>query len=324
MLRPLTLYAALFLLLLLIVAVLTWIALNLNTAVLQQRARLFALLLLAFLLVETALFSVPYMYARRQARLETELAEALRTRRTLAPDAHLLAGTVNDLLRDLAAAESRCAALTGQVNREERLAELGRLASGLAHEIRNPITNIIGYAQLALERHGEDGSLKADLETIIAEARRCESITDSILSFSRAPRLSRETVTLADLLPSVPGLEISLRVQENAGVLLADRVLLGRVLANLVTNAVEAGAKRLVITAERIGSNLRWRFADDGPGIPAALVETLFEPFTTAKRGGLGLGLAIARGIVTAHGGTLSARNRAEGGAEFELVLPVK
>ena len=322
--RSLTLYAVLFLLLLFAVAVLAWIALNLNAVALPQRARLFALLLLAFLLFESALFSLPIVLARRQARRDADLASALRDRRALVPGAHELAGPLNELLRDLGSAENRSAALAQQVNREERLAELGRFASGLAHEIRNPITNVIGYAQLVLEKRQEDETLVADLKTIITEARRCEAITDSILSFSRAPRLSREPVALADLLPPAPGLRLDLSVKENAGTLVADRVLLSRVIANLVSNAAEAGAKRLAITAERRGASLRWCFADDGPGIPVSLRESLFEPFATAKRGGLGLGLAIARGIVMAHGGTLTARNRAEGGAEFELELPVK
>lgn len=212
-----------------------------------------------------------------------------------------------------------------EAERGERLAVVGQFAAGLAHEIRNPITNVIGFAALARERCGDE-NLREDLRVIEEEARRCESITDSILAFSRTPKLSYETVDIAEVF-SPPGdqrtISESGRIAEGTPRVEGDRTLLRRVAENIFRNAREAGAKRISVSTERVGKNLVIRIADDGPGIPVPILATLFDPFTTHRTGGLGLGLALSKGIVAAHGGTIKARNRSEGGAEFEIVLPV-
>ncbi len=261
---------------------------------------------------------------RRDHRRVTEIMKALEERRPAHLDGEwsLFAARVNAMLGELSRLEKERAESGGERERTTKLAAVGKLAAGLAHEIRNPITNVIGYASLCREKC-EDPQLERDLRTIEEEARRCESITDSILAFSRAPVLSPEPVELSECFAAPPGLAVESLFAEGTERVIGDRVLLGRVFANLLSNAFEAGAKRIRVESERVGADAVFRLKDDGRGIPREMLETLFEPFQTSRRGGLGLGLALCRGIIQAHGGRITGRNRPEGGAEFEVVLPV-
>jgi signal transduction histidine kinase len=256
-------------------------------------------------------------------RLEA-LKNALRLQRpvTSADEFGDLALQVNALIAELGRRRAENRDETTARDRDERLAELGRFAAGIAHEIRNPITNVIGFAALLRERC-ENEETRRDLIAIEEEARRCEAITDSITAFSRVPTIRAEPVELAELIVAPANLEVAIEAVEEARRVMADRILLRRVFDNLLVNARDAGARRVAVRVERLGARARILFSDDGRGIPAAIVERLFEPFATSRPGGLGLGLAIARGIVAAHGGELGARNRPEGGAEFEMTLPV-
>lgn len=268
---------------------------------------------------------LPWRVLRAAARERDALGEALAARRDPAVGAVFpeVARRASALLAENRELAARATELSSGVDREERLAAIGRLAAGLAHELRNPLTTVIGMAALARERCGED-ALARDLAAIEAEARRCEAISESILAFSRTPRIQAAPVRIEDLLVRpMEGLEVSFEATAEARSVVADSILLGRVFANLMANAREAGAGAIRVRAERTGSLVRIAFADDGRGIPAALLEHLFDAFATTKSGGLGLGLAICRGIVSAHGGELSARNRPEGGAEFLITLPV-
>jgi len=301
-----------------------WSALNLDDLSSAATLRVFALYVTILVSLFAALAAIILHAARvRHLRLE-ELKNAMRQRRpvTSADEFGDLALQVNALIAELERrrAENRDEATARE--RDERLAALGRFAAGIAHEIRNPITNVIGFAALLRERC-ENEETRRDLVAIEEEARRCEAITDSITAFARAPTIRAEPVELAALIVAPAGLEVAIEAAEEARRVMADRILLRRVFDNLLANARDAGARRVVVAIARAGAQARLFLRDDGRGLPAAILERLFEPFATSRPGGLGLGLAIARGIVAAHGGELRARNRPEGGAEFEMTLPV-
>jgi signal transduction histidine kinase len=301
-----------------------WSALKLDALSPAATLRVFALYVTILVAIFAALATIILHAARvRHVRLEA-LKNALRLQRpvTSADEFGDLALQVNALIAELGRRRAENRDETTARDRDERLAELGRFAAGIAHEIRNPITNVIGFAALLRERC-ENEETRRDLIAIEEEARRCEAITDSITAFSRVPTIRAEPVELAELIVAPANLEVAIEAVEEARRVMADRILLRRVFDNLLVNARDAGARRVAVRVERLGARARILFSDDGRGIPAAIVERLFEPFATSRPGGLGLGLAIARGIVAAHGGELGARNRPEGGAEFEMTLPV-
>lgn len=301
-----------------------WSALKLDGLSSAATLRVFALYVTILVAIFAALATIILHAARvRHLRLEV-LKNALRLQRpvTSADEFGDLALQVNSLIAELGRRRAENREETTARDRDERLAELGRFAAGIAHEIRNPITNVIGFAALLRERC-ENEETRRDLIAIEEEARRCEAITDSITAFSRVPTIRAEPVELAELIVAPANLEVAIEAAEEARRVMADRILLRRVFDNLLVNARDAGARRVAVRVERLGARARILFSDDGRGIPAAIVERLFEPFATSRPGGLGLGLAIARGIVAAHGGELGARNRPEGGAEFEMTLPV-
>ncbi len=284
-------------------------------------------LLFAGLLVVVSIIAglLPWRELRRAALDRDALAQALASRR-----APVEGGTFPELARRTAAIlqenrelAARAAQVAAGTDREDRLAAIGRLAAGLAHELRNPLTTVIGMAALARETCTDD-RLARDLAAIEAEARRCEAISESILSFSRTPRLNLSPTRLRTLFDRPPqGLRVDYQEDPEAAVIVSDEILLGRVIANLLANAKEAGAGKVTVRIARCGTTVKITVADDGRGIPAVLLEQLFDAFTTTKTGGLGLGLAISRGILAAHGGDVTVRNRLEGGAEFTLTLPV-
>ena len=218
-----------------------------------------------------------------------------------------------------------------EVLRAEQLAAVGQLAAGLAHEIRNPLTSIKLLAQAAQD---EDSGLSyEDLRVIEAEIRRMEQSLNTFLDFARPQHLQRTTFSVHKLVHDVFDL-LRLRaerqkVQLRADIpdtlcLTADAEQLRQVLVNLGLNAMDAmpcGGQIRVI-ADAGPNELIIRVIDMGPGISESILPRLFTPFASTKDTGLGLGLVISRRIIEAHGGTLTALNSPDGGAEFTIRLP--
>ena len=210
----------------------------------------------------------------------------------------------------------------------EKLAGIGRLAAGVAHEINNPLQVIIGY--LSMRRDVADRKLAEQLAAIEDEAMRCKAVVDGLLELSR-PAARFEPVDLRGLCEDVAG---SLRVAvqpgplrlrlEGTAVAIGDGPRLRQVLYNLMKNAVEAagpgGEVAVVLASSGHGVDIAVR--DSGPGVPAAARARLFEPFFTTKPTGTGLGLAVSRAIALAHGGDIDVEASASGGAVFTLRLP--
>jgi signal transduction histidine kinase len=212
---------------------------------------------------------------------------------------------------------------------QEKLAVIGRLAAGVAHEINNPLAVILGYARLL--RKKADGAVREDLQVIEDETLRAKLIVDGLLDLSRPVVVNPDPVDLRALADEVvsrlAGTQALDRVQASVtgqGRVLGDPQKLRQVLVNLVKNAGEAAGPggRVEIAVAGTPERVRVSVRDSGPGLSEEVRAHLFEPFFSRKDGGTGLGLAVSKGIVEAHRGTLEAESPPGGGARFTVGLP--
>jgi signal transduction histidine kinase len=231
-----------------------------------------------------------------------------------------------------------------------KLEMVGQLASRMAHELDNLLQPIVSATQMAAEDHASDAELSESLALILDSANRAADIVHNMLLYvRRAPKGSRRT-WLAEMvahhvnarrLTLPPGIRLDLRISPTAIRVAVDHAELGQIIRNLMANAVcaVAGCGEFTITVDELlvtdalavglripaGRYGRLAFADNGPGLPPALLERIFEPFFTTKEigEGTGLGLSIVQGIVRSWGGDISAGNRPKGGAEFTILLPM-
>jgi signal transduction histidine kinase len=209
---------------------------------------------------------------------------------------------------------------------------LARMAAMAAHEIRNPIGVIRGAVDLVQERAGarlSDDDREA-LSDVLGEVERLRRLTQDFIDLAREPTLLKAPTNLAQsgaeaahaLARSHPSLAVDLAVPH---ILLdADATRVRQVLVNLLTNAAQAGARRVVIRGDVLDGFARLVVEDDGPGVDPALRDRLFDPFATGRADGTGLGLAISRQIAERHGGALALVPSRAAGASFELRLPME
>ncbi|MGI6419707.1 MAG: ATP-binding protein [Thermoguttaceae bacterium] len=218
----------------------------------------------------------------------------------------------------------------------ERLAAVGELATGVAHELRNPLTSVKLLIQTAAKRPGQSAIEEKPLQVARQEIARMENVIQGLLDFARPPQLRRvphdlrETVRRALNLVAGHATGQQVRVVEEFPaepvVVDGDPDQLHQVFVNLALNGIEAmeegGRMQVSISSGGALGGRRVVFRDSGSGIPQEIMGRIFEPFVTSKQRGTGLGLAISRRIVEDHGGALHAANRAEGGAMFTVELP--
>ncbi len=226
-----------------------------------------------------------------------------------------------------------------QLSRSERLATLGQVAAGIAHEIRNPLVGIGSTASLLLEDFEEGDSRRNDLTTILKETRRLDRIVNQIVDYARPRDFLPVAFQLEDLLKeslqvlSHPlqqnAIQVSHHCPDHLSALYADRDQLKQVLLNILQNAIEAmpgsGSLRLSIREELYEQQpgLRLKAEDSGKGIDPNVLSKIFEPFfTTGKHRGTGLGLAICRNIIEAHGGEIHAESQQGMGTTISVWLP--
>jgi two-component system NtrC family sensor kinase len=212
------------------------------------------------------------------------------------------------------------------------------MISGVAHELNNPLATLMGHAQLLLESSAS-GETRRILGVMDSEAERCQKIVQSLLAFARhhAPErapahlgsLLRSTVDLLEYGMRSEGVRVELDVPEGLPLVLGDSHQLQQVFLNILQNACQAlesisGERRVRVSARHEGERIRIEISDNGPGIDAAHLPRIFDPFFTTKEvgRGTGLGLSLAYGLVSEHGGSIEARNNPEGGACFSLTLP--
>jgi two-component system sensor histidine kinase HydH len=221
----------------------------------------------------------------------------------------------------------------------EKLAAIGRLAAGIAHEVRNPLGVIRASAALVREHFREGDEPHRACGFILEEIDRLDALIASLLAFARPTSLRVRPAAVADLVARAAALaeeqlrrreaRLEARLAAPEVELAVDPDLVAQALLDLVTNAAEAVPRggRVELRARAEAERIVLEVADDGPGIPESERARVFEPFYTTKAGGTGLGLAMAERIVRAHGGSLGVVPGAGlgpdgAGACFELVLP--
>lgn len=222
-----------------------------------------------------------------------------------------------------------------QLIRTEKLAALGQLAAGVAHEINNPLGTITIYAHLHMKSLEQDDPRREDISLIISEASRAKDIVQGLLSFARETKLRPGPTNVNDVLDDVLGLlvnqslfhNIKIKKQLSAAMptIVADGTQLKQVFLNIILNAAQAmegkGALTIGTTLDR--KRIRIRIQDSGPGIPPEVMGKLFSPFFTTKAKGTGLGLAISYGIIERHGGKIEVETKLEKGSTFMITLPL-
>lgn len=236
------------------------------------------------------------------------------------------------LARQFNSMTSSLAAHQARLVQTEKLATVGRLAAGVAHELNNPLGVILGYTRLLARKAA--GELRSDLQVIEDETRRCQEIVEGLLDFARPVRVDDVVVELREVADAVverlgeAGLRKGVRVEvRGAARVRGAELRLRQVVTNMVRNAVDAAGEGGAVTVEitkpaRAGAPARLAVADTGPGVDAEHRGRLFEPFFTTRASGTGLGLAVSRAIARAHGGELDYSERPGGGALFTLLLP--
>jgi PAS domain S-box-containing protein len=230
--------------------------------------------------------------------------------------------------------------LEEQLIQAEKLAAMGQMLAGVAHELNNPLTAILGVTELLRERAGMDESSKRQLELTHRQARRAARIVQNLLEFSRPASPQKKTLDVNGLIERTIQLhEHSLRRNNvqfdfpgQAGLpdIVGDANQLIQVFLNLITNAEQAireirDTGRIQIRLSRVGTRLAITVQDDGVGIRPEALPKIFDPFYTTKRpgGGTGLGLSICMSIIREHGGNIEAEGLPAGGSAFTVYLPI-
>jgi signal transduction histidine kinase len=219
----------------------------------------------------------------------------------------------------------------------EKLASIGRLSAGVAHEINNPLTTILTSAMLIQEDLDHNDPAYEEMQTIANEALRCRKIVTSLLDFARQTQPQKkmtdinhvvtESVLLTQKQAAFKDIMVQSELAPNIPDLMFDKGQIEQALINLILNAVEAtdeGGTITVVTAHDTARQAALiTISDTGHGIDKEKIDTIFEPFFTTKESGTGLGLSITHGIIEQHGGTISVESKMGRGTSFTIQLPV-
>jgi two-component system sensor histidine kinase HydH len=223
---------------------------------------------------------------------------------------------------------ARADKLREQLERDRRLAMLGEMAAVLSHELRNPLTTMIGHTKLLAESLAEGSAQRAKADRVVSETIRMRDLTEDLLRFVRADRIERSVadpcVVLREAAETVDASSFALRTEGAPPRWSLDVNLVRQMLTNILRNARQATpegrATEAAIMVEH--NSLIFSVRDFGAGLKTGDEQRIFEPFHTTRVRGTGLGLAVARRVAELHGGTISAANHPEGGAVFRVELP--
>jgi len=225
-----------------------------------------------------------------------------------------------------------------EIMKSDRLAMIGRLSAGVAHEINNPLGSILLFSRLLLQKAPPDGLFKENLERIEKDTKRCQNIVQGLLDFARQrePRiesidvndLAEKTLRLFENQPMLHNIQVIRQYAPELPIVPADPGQILQVFVNIVMNAVDAmrgkGALTISTRYRPQDDSVEISFNDTGCGMSAEILDRIFEPFFTTKGvgQGTGLGLSISYGVVQRHGGTIQAVSEVGKGSTFTIVLP--
>jgi two-component system NtrC family sensor kinase len=226
-----------------------------------------------------------------------------------------------------------------QLIQSEKLSGIGEFVAGVAHELNNPLTSVMGFAEL-LQQSDVPEQHRRYLDVMFKSAKRCQRIVQSLLSFARRHAPERKVVCLNEIVESAidilayqmrtSNVEVKIELDPGLPATEVDPHQMQQVFLNIINNArqaLEGGEKpgRLHISSESSAGRVRVIFQDNGPGIPPENLKKIFNPFFTTKEvgKGTGLGLSICYGIVTEHGGTITPSSKPGEGARFVIEFPV-
>jgi two-component system, NtrC family, sensor kinase len=231
-------------------------------------------------------------------------------------------------------------AMQARVAQSERLASLGMLAAGVAHEVNNPLGGILALTGLTVEDMPKDDPNRENLVEVIRQTERCRDIVKGLLEFSRQSKGNREPIDLNRVLEDTLSLvgkqalffniSVVCQLEPDLPPVVADRSQIQQVFINILMNAVQAMNERGTITIvtrhNSSGHSAEVAISDTGQGIPPEQIDRIFDPFFTTKESGhgTGLGLSIAYGIVTTHGGNISVQSEVGKGSTFTIRMPAE
>lgn len=237
--------------------------------------------------------------------------------------------------RELQVSHQELEQAQAQLIRTEKLASIGQLAAGVAHEINNPLGTILIYSHLLQKSLEPDDPRKEDIALVISEANRAKEIVQGLLSFAREKKLRASEININDILDEVLSLVVNQSLFHNIKIkksfdqdpqaIVADETQLKQVFLNIILNAAQAmeGNGKLTISTVFDKKQIKVKIADTGPGIPPEVMGKLFSPFFTTKEKGTGLGLAISYGIIEHHQGKIDVETDLGKGSTFIVTLPV-
>jgi PAS domain S-box-containing protein len=220
-----------------------------------------------------------------------------------------------------------------------QLASVGEMAAGIAHEINNPLTSVIGYAQLLMKQNIPE-DLKEEIGIIHEGAQRVSGIVNRMLTFARQRKPKREYVAINEIIEATlelrqyslrnNNIEVILKLDPDLPMTIADNGQLQQVFLNIIVNAetemkLAHGKGTLIISTSVHDNTINMAFTDDGPGIPEKHLSRVFDPFFTTREvgQGTGLGLSVCHGIISEHGGSISVKNESNKGVTFTVELPI-
>jgi len=279
----------------------------------------------------------------------TRLIQATRTLATGAFDAQVqvktrdeigeLGDSFNQMATELKRREEELKKAHAALVQSEKMAAFGQLGAGIAHEVKNPLAGILGYAQLAIRKLEKENPLYRNLEIIERETKRCKAIIDNLMKFTRQEKMIFETISVNQVVEDAIAIvdhqlamnkvKIEKGLNPNLPQIKGSGNQLQQVLMNLMINAqqaMEQGGTVQVSTRALNDQTVEIRVSDTGPGIPPEIQAKIFEPFFTTKPvgKGTGLGLSVSYGIINNHHGRIRVESVVGKGATFIITLPIE
>ncbi len=251
----------------------------------------------------------------------------------------MLSNSFNEMAGELKERESSLKAAQDALVQSEKMAAIGTLSAGLAHEVKNPLSAVLGYAQLSKRKLDQPEALLKNLDIIEHETKRCNEIISNLMQFSRQEKgefvqiavneVVSKSMTIVDHQLSLKNVRIESELADDIPQITGNANQLQQVLMNLMINAQHAigddGGTITLATFVR-DESVTITVSDTGPGVPAEIRAKIFEPFFTTKPAGqgTGLGLSVTYGIIKDHGGEITVERADTGGAKFVIILPLQ